>query len=423
MSFNFSQLTRNVTKTSVLTVSALTLSILAGCSNGDFRGASQNASDEGLRLGKHLGLKHKNIKTEPTGSFDSYYGMPKKASYSGPTGPKIIRKVTRSPFKTGAPTRYVVKKGDTLWGISNKFLKNPAYWPEVWDKNQKVKNPHLIYPGDVLFIYQGRGKGGNSNSTIVEKMIPQMRVIRNGGGEPISTLSPFLVWPRVLDENAINNAPYIVDAKDANILLEVDQTVYVKKLRDRHAGGEYAIFNVGKTLSDPKTGREYGREVIYNGFLEVKRPATHAEVATGLVIESNREIKRGDRLLYIEDETHTLNTPITLPNRKIRGDVISLFDAEMITGQTQVITINKGKRQGIKPGFTVGVYSPGKLVNDPIARTVSKHRFDVAKPLKVEIPPALAATAIVYKVLNDISYAVVTDSTHEIKNGYKIGNP
>lgn len=419
MSFNLSHLTR----ASVLTVSALTLSVLAGCSNGDFRGASQKASDDTEGMSEIFGIDHKEISNEPKNSFDSYYGMPKKVSYSGPNGPKIVRKVTHSPFKAGAPTRYVVKKGDTLWGISNKFLKNPAYWPEVWDKNQKVKNPHLIFPGDVLFIYQGRGKGGKGSTTISEKMIPQMRVIRKGGGEPISTLSPFLSWPRVLDENAINNAPYIVDAKDANILLEVDQTVYVKKLRDRHAGGEYAIFNVGKELTDPKSGRKYGREVIYNGFLEVERPSTHAEVATALVIESKREIKRGDRLLYIEDETHNLKAPIILPNRKVRGEVISLFDAEMVSGQTQIITINKGKRQGIKAGYTLGVYSPGKLVDDPIARTVSKHDLDVSKPLKVEIPPSLAATAIVYKVLNDISYAVITDSSHEVRNGYKIGNP
>ncbi len=413
MSFNLSHLTRNLTQTSVLTLSALSLAILSGCSNGDFKGASQTAAAEKLNS------------LNSADPFDSYYGLPKKASYNAQQrGPKIVRKVTHSPFKASAPTRYVVKKGDTLWGISNKFLKNPAYWPEVWDKNQKVKNPHLIFPGDVLFIHQGRGKGGKSTTSITEKMIPQMRVERNGnGGEPISTLSPFLSWPRVLDENAISNAPYIVDAKDANILLEVDQTVYVKNLKDQHAGGEYAIFNVGKTLFDPKTGKEFGREVVYNGFLEVERPSTHAEVATALVIESKREIKRGDRLLYIEDETHNLKTPITIPNRKIRGDIISLFDAEMISGQTQIITINQGKRQGMKLGFTVGVYSPGKMVDDPIAKTVSKHKFDVAQPVKVGIPPAYAATAIVYKVLNDISYALVTESESEIRNGYKIGNP
>ena len=168
MSFNLSQLTR----VSVLTVSALTLSVLAGCSNGDFRGASQSASDDTEGVGDFLGLKHKEISKEPKRSFDSYYGTPKKVSYSGPTGPKIVRKVTHTPFKASAPTRYVVKKGDTLWGISNKFLKNPAYWPEVWDKNQKVRNPHLIFPGDVLFIHQGPSKRGGSKTSVVEKMIP-----------------------------------------------------------------------------------------------------------------------------------------------------------------------------------------------------------------------------------------------------------
>ena len=419
MSFNLSKLTR----TSVLTLSAIALSVLAGCSNGEFRGASQKASDDTEGMAKILGIKHKEINNDPRNSFDSYYGMPKTDVYSGPSGPKIVRKVIHTPFKGSAPTRYVVKKGDTLWGISNKFLKNPAYWPEVWDKNQKVKNPHLIFPGDVLFIHQGPARPGRTITSVHEKMIPQMRVIRKGGGEPISTLSPFLSWPRVLDQNAINNAPYIVDAKDANILIEVGQTVYVKKLRDRHAGGEYAIFNVGKELSDPKSGRKYGREVIYNGFLEVERAATHAQVATASVIESQREIRRGDRLLYIQDETHNLKAPIIMPKRKVRADVISLFDAEMVSGQTQIITINKGKRQGIKAGYTLGVYSPGKRVDDPIARTISKHDLDVSKPVQVEIPPELAATAIVYKVLNDISYAVITNASREVKNGYKIGNP
>lgn len=417
MSFNLTHLTR----TSVLALSAVALAVLSGCTNGDFRGASQSAS----MLDLDSDGKTKVKKARARDPFDSYYGSPKSASAmrGESTGPKIIRKVNRSPFKAGAPMRYVVKKGDTLWGIANKFLKNPAYWPEVWDKNQKVKNPHRIYPGDVLFIYQGRGQGGQQSASVFEKMVPQMRVIRKGAGDPISTLSPFLAWPRLIDENTIKRAPYIVDARDANLLIEVDKTVYVKNLRDRQAGGEYAIFNVGKVISDPYTGREYGREVAYNGFLEVSRPAIHAKVATGVVVESKRDIRRGDKLLYIEDHKHILNTPIIIPNRKIRGEVISLFDANMISGQTQVITINKGLRQGMKPGYTVGVYAPGKLVNDPIERTVSKHRFDVAKPVKVGIPPSREATAIVYKVTNDISYAVVTGSTQEIRNGYKIGNP
>lgn len=390
MSFNLTYLTR----VSVLTLSALTLSVLGGCSNsGDYKGGSQSAKAE---------------QSNSADPFDNYYGAPKSGPNDGYSGPKLA-------FKANAPTRYVVKKGDTLWGISNMFLKNPAYWPEVWDKNQKVKNPHLIFPGDVLFIYQG----GNGS----QKLIPQMRVIRKGGGEPISTLLPFLSWPRVLDDDTINNAPYIVAAEESNLLLEKNNTVYVRNLKDRQVGGEYAIFNPGKIISDPKTGQNYGREVIYNGFLEVKRPSVDAEVATARVVESIREIRKGDKLLFIEDETHNLKTPISIPKTKIRADVISLFDADMISAQTQIITINKGSRQGMKLGYTLGVYSPGKLVDDPIKRTEGKYKFSPTEAVKVAIPPAYAATAIVYKVLNDISYALITESVVEVKNGYKIGNP
>jgi len=407
MSFNFLNLTRLPALT--LSVSALSLSLLSGCSGLEgYKGASQSTPVE---------------TSSSRDQYDSYYGMPKSASKDHRYSPKIARVITKAKFKHNAPQRYVVKKGDTLWGISNKFLKNPAYWPEVWDKNQKVKNPHLIYPGDVLFIYQGHRNVKLSDGSIVEKLIPQMRIERNGGGEPISTLSPFLVWPKVLDQDTINNAPYIVDARDANLLIERGQTVYVKNLKDRKAGGEYAIFNVGDVISDPETRQEFGREVTYSGFLNVEQPALHADVATAEVVESKREIRRGDRLLYIEDHTHALNTPITIPTHQVRGTIISLFDAEMITGQTQVITINKGARSGIKTGYTLGVYSPGKMVDDPIAKQTGKKFYEPTKAVKVGIPPSRAATAIVYKVLNDISYAVITGSTHEVKNGFKIGNP
>ena len=407
MSFNFLNLTRLPVLT--LSVSALSLSLLSGCSgvNG-YSGSSQAAP---------AASSHAN---DP---YDSYYGMPSAKSNNSGYSPKIARVVTKAKFKHNAPKRYVVKKGDTLWGISNKFLQNPAYWPEVWDKNQKVRNPHLIYPGDILFIYQGHRNVKLSDGSIVEKLIPQMRIERTGGGEPISTLSPFLVWPKVVDQDTINNAPYIVDARDANLLIERDQTVYVKNLKDRKAGGEYAIFNVGKVISDPETHKEFGREVIYSGFLNVEIPAMNADVATAQVVESKREIRRGDRLMFIEDHTHTLNKPIIIPTHKVRGSIISLFDAEMVTAQTQVITINKGARNGIKEGYTIGVYSPGKMVDDPIAKKTGNKFYEPVTAAKVGIPPSRSATAIVYKVLNDISYAVITESTHEVKNGYKIGNP
>ncbi len=406
MNFNFSHVT-------FISMSVLSLSVLSGCSNmgNEFNAATQNASATAVN------------RADP---YDSYYGnvkiqdQHKQATHNSNSN----RIVTKAVFKTTAPKRYVVKKGDTLWGISHKFLNNPSYWPEIWDVNQKINNPHLIFPGDVLYIYEGgKRKIRQANGTIVEKLVPQLRIERKGGGEPISTLSPFLVWPRVLDKNTINKAPYIVTAREANLLIEKDQTVYIKNLADRQPGGRYAIFHTGKMLTDPETGKEFGNEVVYKGFLEVEQPAYNAEVATAVVSESLREIRPGDRLLYIEDETHNLKAPISTPNKKIRATVISLFDAEIISGQTQVIVINKGSRDGIKAGHTLGIFSPGKTVKDPHNKTEQKYFWDPVTATEVQLPPGRAATAIVYKVLDGLSYALINDSTHAVKKGYKVGNP
>ena len=413
----------------LVSVSILSLSVLAGCSK---------SSTSSQMFSQKSAPAVASTKASSHDPYDRFYGSPKNAQ-STIYQPKTVRKYagsgksTSSPalFKTTAPKRYVVKKGDTLWAISNKFLNNPAYWPEIWDKNQKVKNPHLIYPGDVLYIYEGgRRKVRVANHStgkisIVEKMVPQMRIERKGTvlGSPISTLSPFLVWPRVLDKNTMKKAPYIVDGRDAHILIEKDQTVYIKNLSDQQSGGRYAVFHQGKELKDPETGRVYGNEVTYSGFLEVEQPALGADVATATVVESKREIRRGDRLLYIDEETHQLNAPVQIPTHKVRGSIISLFDAHIMSAQTQVVVINKGARQGIKPGYTLGVYSLGKTVNDPYAKASRKRRWEPVVAAKVGIPPQRVATAIVYKTTGDLSYALITESSHHVKNGYKIGNP
>ncbi len=407
MNFNFSRMT-------TISVSVLSLSMLSGCSN----------LGEGFNSAKQTFSQNAPVKINRADPYDGYYGSVKKQNQDAVYSPKTTRTYSKSLFKTSAPERYTVKRGDTLWGISHKFLNNPSYWPEIWDVNQKVQNPHRIYPGDILYIYEGGTRNiRQANGSFVEKLVPQLRIERRGGGEPISTLAPFLVWPRAMDEHTIKKAPYIVNAREANLLIEKGQTVYVRNLADRHPGGRYAIFHTGKKIKDPESGREFGNEVVYTGFLEVEQPALNAEVATATVSESIREIRPGDRLLYIEDETHSLNAPIQIPNRKIRGSVISLFDAEIISAQTQVIVINKGARDGIKAGYTLGIFAPGKTVNDPYNKTKQKYFWNPVTATEVKLPPGRAATAIVYKVLDGISYALINESTHEVKTGFKVGNP
>ncbi len=393
----------------LLTVSMLSLSALAGCSSiGGL--SSQSAS------------KANTVSINKVDPYDAYYGSPATRVYEARYAPKIERRVIKPIFKTTAPKRYVVKKGDTLWGISNMFLNNPSYWPEIWDENQKLKNPHRIYPGDVLYIYQGgRRRIKMSDGRVVEKLVPQMRIERKGKGEPIASLAPFLVWPRVLPDDIIKETPYIVDGRDAHMLIEKGQRVYIKNLNNSYKQDRYAVFRKNKPLYDPERANHLlGYEVVYNGYVDIAR---RDKIAVADVIESKREIRPGDRLFAIQNEEQSLNAIIRKPTHKVRGTIISLFDAHMISGQTMVITINKGARNGIKPGYTLGVYAPGRMVDDPYEKHARKYSFSPEKAVKVGLPPERVATAIVYKVENELSYALVSKSSHAVKNGYKIGNP
>ena len=352
--------------------------------------------------------------------FDSYYGMPPQGSALQGHQAKIKRTVTRSKgmLKGTAPIRYKVRKGDTLWGIANKFLKDPWFWPEVWDKNQKITNPHLIFPGDVLYIYQGKKQTqGKDQVTLRDRLIPQIRVERADGiGEPISTIAPFLSWPRILDEATIKNAPYIVDGQDFNLLLEPGRNIYVKNFQGQKLE-RYAVFSVGKEMVDPDSGKVLGHEVSYGSQTQIERPGP---ITVAKLLNMKREVRVGDRLLNIENQEHNLKAPIQIPRHKVRGTVMALYNASLISGTGMIITINKGKRDGFKPGYVLGVYKPSREVIDPYAS--AENGYVTAKD-KVFIPPERAATAVVYNVSDHFSYALITKSDHAVRNGYKIGNP
>ncbi len=352
--------------------------------------------------------------------FDSYYGMPASDTGAYQNGPKIKRTITRTKgvLKGDAPVRYKVRRGDTLWGIANKFLRDPWFWPEIWDKNQRITNPHLIYPGDVLYIYRGpRQVRGKDKTTINDRMVPQIRVERGDGvGEPISTLAPFLSWPRVLDEDTIKNAPYIVDGQDFHLLLEAGKNTYIKNYRGRPLE-RYAVFSPGKPLHDPETGEVIGREVHYGSQVQIEKVGP---VTTGKLLNMKREVRIGDRLLNIENHEHLLNTPMQVPRHKVRGTVMSMYDANMVSGKGMIIVINKGQRDGIKPGYILGVYRPSQRVKDPYP---SGDKGFISDSDMISLPPERVASAVVYNASGQLSYALITKSDHEVRNGYRIGNP
>lgn len=336
-------------------------------------------------------------------SYDSYYGQPDAPS-------RDVSQAADITVNPAAPRTYTVQKGDTLWGIARKFLNTPWYWPEVWDKNQSIQNPHLIYPGDVLSLDYVQG-GGN-------QLLPRIRVDRRGSGEPISSLIPFMAWPRVLDEATIKNAPYILASQDDHHLISEGETIYVRNLRNAAEGTRCAIFHPNKALKDPQTGATLGYEVTYGGYSRVERVGNPS---TATILDAKREIRVGDRLFLPVDETSGLNAPIHAPDFKVRADIISLYDAEAISGNYMIATINKGQRDNIQVGHTLGVYAEGKTVTDPYMR--QQTRYGTGLPVETQLPPEKAANLVIYKVTDKVSYGLILDATREVRNGYRIGNP
>ncbi len=230
-----------------------------------------------------------------TDAYDKYYGQAGAQSRDvADSGGMVIN--------PSAPQTYVVKKGDTLWGIARKFLNTPWYWPEIWDKNQRIANPHQLYPGDVLTLDYAQGAGN--------KLEPRLRIERHGEGEPIATLVPFMLWPRVLDEATIQNAPYVLASRDDHKLITAGETIYVNNLRNAQPGTRCAIFHPNKALHDPRTGQLLGYEVSYAGYSRVERVDNPS---TATVLDVKREIHKGDKLLLPVDEVANLNGVIHAP--------------------------------------------------------------------------------------------------------------
>lgn len=376
-----------------ITLISVSVLMLQGCT-------TNYAKDDPLKVG-HVDAE-----------YDAYYGQPAKnngINYNGKA-----RSEKGSPFVKNAPTRYKVKKGDTLWGISRKFLKNPAYWPEIWDKNQKVRNPHRIYPGDILYIHHGKQTVAGGGS----KLVPTIRVTRIGTGEPISTLSPFLMWPRVIAKDDLTSAPYILAARDASLLLDDGKDVYVKGLPDSRRGDTYGIYHTDGELHDPETNELIGTQISYHGQATIVHPDT---LTTANIEKSSREIRKGDRLIKVDSREQTLSMPIRIPTSKVRGTIMSLYDANIISGRYMIAVINRGKRDGIRAGHTLGIYTPPRFEKDPFGSRLDK--FHSKQAIEVRLPPEHVGSMIVYNVDERYSYAFINKSDLHIKKGYKIGNP
>ena len=271
--------------------------------------------------------------------------------------------------KEDAPDRYVVVKGDTLWAISGKFLNDPWRWPDIWKLNKdEIKNPHLIYPGDVVVLdrvngqlrlvknekYQGRG---------FEKRSPQTRIeSTDQKAIPIispADIGPFLSQPLVIEKDGLESAPRILASEENRVAIGAGNRAYVDKLVP---GGpkQWHIFRPGKALVDPDTQAILGYEAIYLGDARVLK---YGETTTIEIIKSVQEILRDDRLVAAAN-VDLANIVPHAPG-PIRGRIISAYGGVSETGRGSIVTLNRGARDGLETGHVLAINRFGQEVTLP----------------------------------------------------------
>lgn len=309
------------------------------------------------------------------------------------------------------PSKHVVVKGDTLWGIAGRFLKDPWRWSELWNLNrEQVKNPHLIYPGDVILLVMVDGK---PRLQIAEKQASDLETVRLSPrlrSESIEAraipsispaiIAPFLAQPLLIEETALNNAPYILRTEEGRVLVGAGENAYVRGLKADN-GLLWNVYRPGKMLVDPESRETLGQEAEYLGKAKVVK---FGEPSTIEVTESVLEIYAFDRLIPVTEAPINAYIP-RAPEKEISGRVMSIYGGAAEAGQNAVITINKGKRDGIEIGHVLAIYRRGSTVS------VLDTKGDKAE---LKLPDERSGLLFVFRTFDKLSYALVVQSSRPI---------
>ncbi len=340
----------------------------------------------------------------------------------GPSGASALAVITASGQLGGTaalnprhPERYVVQRGDTLWDIASRFLRDPWVWPEIWQVNPQIANPHLIYPGDVISLVYIDGEPRLIlERGRVERRSPEVREQRLDDAIttiPFDAIRAFLSRPSVLTRDQAENLPYVLTFREGKLMAAAGDDVYVRGV-DAATGEFFSVVNVGDPLVDPDDGAVVGYQGTYTGRGRLRRGG---DPATLVLTDSERETLRGDRLLP-EARMPSLNFLPRAPERAVDGRVIAVTEGLSLIGPWMVVVINRGERDGLEPGHVLQVHQAGAEVRDTIG---GSRLFGE----KVTLPEELAATIMVFRSFDRISYALVMQSVNEFRVLDTVRNP
>jgi LysM domain len=342
----------------------------------------------------------------------------------GEEGTVTVLSDAGSALKPSAPKNYVVRRGDTLWGIANTFLRDPWLWPEIWYINPDIHNPHRIYPGDSVHLaLRGDGRtalevvrGGDGAATRLE---PMLRSVPLGGPIatiPYASIAAFLSHPGVLTGDEIKAAPYVAALRDDHQIAGFGFELYVKKL-DGETGARYSVMHIDEPLHDPQSGRKLGYLAIYTGTAQLVRPGNIAKVT---LTDSARETLQGD-VLIAEDISPTTNFAPHAPSQTVDGRIIAVVNNVLLAGQYEVVAVNRGASDGLDRGAVLTIVQGGKRLDDHCAKIDGESSCWVAGKLRQ--PDENVGTLLVFKTYERMSYALILADTEPVNIGDVVRNP
>jgi nucleoid-associated protein YgaU len=339
------------------------------------------------------------------------------ASYAYAQEEKITPKSPKCAFLPDAPDKHVVVKGDTLWGISGKFLQNPWCWPEVWGMNKdEIRNPHWIYPNQIVYFDRTNGRlrlgsavgGGDSGVSGTTRLTPQIRsgsLAQSGIPTiPSNLIEPFLVQPLIIDKDELATAPRIVAAQEGRVNMSKSDKAYVRG--DLKGGTSFQVFRPGVPLKDPETKAVIGFEAVFLGTVKLERTAkTPDGVDTFIVVNAKEEMTVGDRLIPIPP-TPIQNYAPHPPARETKARVVSIYGGVNQAGQNQIISVNRGTEAGLNVGTVLELARFGQIIPDTT---------DNKKPIR--LPDESYGTLFIFRVFKNISYGLVMQVTDTVTVG------
>ncbi len=341
-----------------------------------------------------------------------------------------------------APDTYIVKSGDTLWGISGMYLKRPWRWPELWGMNlQAIRNPHLIFPGQTLHLEKtgGFARLRTSAPGALETVRVSPRTRSNSLSESaLPTLKshliePFLAEPLVVDADTLSQAPRIVGTTEDRVLMSANDRIYARADAAspmRAEPGEprqYRIFRNAVALKDPMTGDVLGYEAQYLGKAVMVRGEGYEDSANGKggitsdyvpatldITSIKEEIRAGDRLLPAPPRTFTSYVPHA-PGVDVDARVVSIYGSSAVAyaAQNNVIAINRGTQDGIEVGHVLNLLTKGSRIRD----TTGEQRSEI------KLPSESNGVVMVFRTFDRVAYALILDVRTPVRVGDRLVNP